>query len=114
MSSKPSKLRESWPNALICAGRTSDDHPLPASGDVDEPMDSVPKEDHAPDSAQIQAAEPTSYQQLSRKIEKELVLHRRRVTFHSTAAVTIVFEVDLLFGIHDPIPAEVRLTTSCC
>ena len=77
-------------------------------------MDPVPKEDHAPDSAQIQAAEPASYQQLSRKIEKELVLHRRRVTFHSTAAVTIVFEVDLLFGIHDPIPAEVRLTTSCC
>ena len=111
MSPKPSKLHESWPNALICAGSTSDDHPLPASGDVDEPMDPVPKEDHAPDSAQIQAAEPASYQQLSRKIEKELVLHRR---FHSTAAVTIVFEVDLLFGIHDPIPVEVRLTTSCC
>ena len=78
MSSKPSKLHESWPNALICAGSISDDHPLPALGDVDEPMDPVPKEDHAPDSAQIQAAEPASYQQLSRKIEKELVLHRRR------------------------------------
>ena len=38
MSPKPSKLHESWPNALICAGSISDDHPLPASGDVDEPI----------------------------------------------------------------------------
>ena len=62
----------------VCAGSTSDDHPLPASGDVDEPMGPIPREDHPSDSAQIQATEPASYQQLSRKIEKELVLHRRR------------------------------------
>ena len=80
MSPKPSKLHESWPNALICAGSTSDDHPLPVSGDVDEPiwiqfqkkiMHQIPPRSRQPNRQVISSC-------MSRKIEKEVVLHRRR------------------------------------